>query len=104
MDKIIATKVQYTVKDSYVEENKKRISKVMKELRNLNNTFIKYQAFILEDGKSFMHLVLFKGESAKHLPSSLDSFKEFQTNLKLNLISPPTFEEFELIDSSYNLF
>jgi len=97
-------KVQYTVKPEYVEENKKKIKAVMGELKALNNPYVKYSSSILEDGKSFMHMVIYNGEEASHLPSSLDSFKDFQAGLKENLEVPPKAETSEVVDSSYDLF
>jgi len=99
-----AIKVQYTVKEEYVEENKKRIDAVMKELRGIENPNIKYQAFLLDDGKSFMHLVFYDGEEAKNLPGDLESFKNFQAGLKENLEVPPKAESFNFVDSSYGIF
>jgi len=97
-------KVQYTVKPEYVEENKIKIQAVMKELRELNNPDVKYSSSILEDGKSFMHIVIYKNAEAESLPSSLESFKSFQVGLKENLEVPPKVETSETFDSSYDIF
>ena len=95
-------KVQYTVIQSYVEENKAKIAAVMKELRALSNPDVKYSAYLLDDGKSFMHIVVYNGPNTEDLPSSLDSFKQFQISLKDNLEIPPKVEEFSLVDSSFD--
>jgi len=97
-------KVQYTVKEEYVEENKKRIETVMKELRNLNNPDIKYQSILQEDGKTFVHLVHYNNEAATHLPVELESFKQFQSGLKEHVEIPPKVEKFELVDASFKIF
>jgi len=97
-------KVQYTVKPEYVEENKKKIQAVMEELRALNNPNVKYLSSILEDGKSFLHVVMYNSEEAENLPASLESFKNFQSSLKDNLEVPPKAEKSEVVDSSYDIF
>jgi quinol monooxygenase YgiN len=101
---IQAVKVQYTVKENYVDENKKKIADVMEELKAENNANVKYASFLLEDGKSFMHLVFYNSEDAKHLPGDLESFKQFQAGLKENLEVPPKVEKYELVDESFDLF
>lgn len=97
-------RVQYTIKDTFVGQNKKNISDVMEELRQINNADVKYLSSIHEDGKTFMHVVIYNSEEAESLPGSLESFKEFQRQLKENLEVPPKAEVFEVVDSSYNLF
>jgi len=99
-----AVKVQYTVKEEYVEENKKKIAAVMNELKEKNNPDVKYSSFLLDDGKSFMHLVFYNSDDAKNLPSELESFKQFQASLKENIEVPPKVEKFNLVDESFNLF
>ena len=94
-------RVQYTIKESFVETNKKNISHVMNELRHLNNPDVIYSAYLHEDGKTFMHTVMYNSSEAESLPSSLDSFKEFQKQLKENLEIPPKVETFTLFDSTY---
>lgn len=99
-----AIRVQYTVKEDFVEKNKENIAAVMKELRETGNDAVKYMSFRHEDGKTFMHLVIYKDSSAESLPSSLDSFKVFQAELKENLEIPPKAEHFEVNNSSFDIF
>jgi len=97
-------RVQYTVKESFAEQNKKNIQAVMNELRALDGADVKYSAHVMNDGKTFMHLVHYNSENAENLPSSLDSFKRFQQQLKENLEIPPKVETFESVHSSFSLF
>ena len=97
-------RVQYTVKDEFVETNKKNISTVMTDLKATGNTDVKYTAFQHEDSKTFMHIVMYKTEVVESLPASLESFKEFQKQLKENIEIPPKAEVFNVVDSSYELF
>ena len=51
-------KVQYTVKQEYVETNKANIQQVMADLKKINNPDIQYSAFLLDDGQTFVHFVM----------------------------------------------
>jgi hypothetical protein len=57
-----AVKVQYTVREDYVETNKRNIEAVMSELRGLNNLGLKYSSFLLDDGKTFVHFNMYRDE------------------------------------------
>jgi len=98
-------RVQYTVKKEYAEKNAENISRVMKDLRALNNPGIKYSSFTLEDGKTFMHFAMFKDEAANGVLNNLDSFKQFQTELKSSgpEVSPKP-EELSVVGSCYDFF
>lgn len=78
-----AVKVQYTVKEAYVETNKRNIQRVIAELRELNNPSIKYSSFLLDDGKTFVHFGIYADEEAKFVVGDLDSFASI-----LKIISP----------------
>ena len=75
------TKVQYTVKDEYVETNKRNIKEVMKELRALNNSTVFYDAYLLDDGKTFMHIAGSKDGQPGDVIGKLASFKVFREGL-----------------------
>jgi hypothetical protein len=98
-------KIQYTVQPGFVEQNKQNIAKVMQELRSPNHPGIRYSAYVLDDGKTFLHFVMFKDEEAANPIGNLESFKHFQTELKAgNPEIPPAFENLTLVDSSHQLF
>lgn len=100
-----AVKVQYTVKESYVETNKANIQQVMSDLREINNPNIQYSSFLLEDGKSFVHLVMRVDQEAQKTLSELPSFQEFQRQLKESGPEvPPQAEDMNLIGSSWDIF
>ena len=97
-------KVQYTVKAEYVETNKKNIAKVMADLRELNSPDIKYSTFLQDDGKSFVHFAIRANEEAQAILGNLESFQEFQRQLRASgLESPPNAENLTLVDSSWDL-
>jgi len=98
-------KIQYTVQPGFAEKNKQNIAKVMQELRSLNHPGVRYSAYVLDDGKSFVHFVIFKDEEATKVIGSLASFKHFQSELIASPPEiPPVFENLALVDSSWDFF
>lgn len=100
-----AVKVQYTVKADYVETNKKNIARVMRDLREINSPDIKYSAFLLDDGKTFVHFVMRANEEAGNILSNLESFKEFQQQLGNSSPElPPKAENLTMVATSWDIF
>ena len=98
-------KVQYTVKEEYVETNKANIRQVMADLREINNTDIQYSAFLLDDGVTFVHLVMRVNDEAQKTVSELPSFQEFQRQLKESgPEAPPSAEPLTYVGSSWEIF
>ncbi len=98
------TRVGYTVQQSFVEQNKKNIESVMQELRALNRQDIFYSSYVLDDGKTFMHFVVSKGDDASEVLGSLEAFKHFQSELKAsNPEVPPKPENLTLVASSFDM-
>jgi hypothetical protein len=98
------TRVQYTVHGDFVAENKANIEAVMRELRALGNSEVQYAVYLHGDGKTFMHLVHQNNTEAEQLPTSLGSFKHFQSRLKENLEVAPKVETFALVQSAMPMF
>jgi hypothetical protein len=98
------TRVQYTVRDGFTAENKENITAVMRELRALGRNDVRYTVYLHADGKTFMHVVHQSSAEAEAFPTSLASFKEFQTALKPNLDVAPKVEQFALVDSATPIF
>ncbi len=100
-----AVKVQYTVKEEYAETNKKNINQVMSDLRKLNNPGVKYSSYVLNDGKTFVHLGIYSDETAMSVATDLDSFKKFQMALKESQPEvPPKADDLNLVASAYDIF
>jgi hypothetical protein len=100
-----AVKVEYTVKEGYVETNKRNIKKVMSDLKELNNPGIKYSSYILDDGKSFVHLGIYSDAEAMAVVENLESFNKFRKELKESQPEvPPKGEPLTLIASAYDIF
>ena len=98
------TRVQYTVRSEFVEENRQNIEAVMRELRALGNADVRYAVYQHDDGKTFMHFVHHNTADAERLPTSLESFKHFQARLKQNLEVAPKVETLALVESSVPIF
>jgi len=98
-------KVQYTVKEEYVETNKANIRQIMADLREINNPDIQYSAFLLNDGVTFVHLVMRVNDEAQKTVSELPSFQEFQRQLRESgPEAPPNAENLTLVGSSWEIF
>ena len=98
-------RVQYTVKEEYVETNKANIQQIMADLREINNTDIQYSAWLMDDGKTFVHLVMRANQEAQKTVSELPSFQEFQRQLKESgLEAPPNAEDLTFVGSSWEIF
>ena len=98
-------KVQYTVKQEYVEINKANIRQVMADLKEINNPDIQYSAFLLDDGQTFVHFVMRANDEAQKTVSELPSFQEFQRQLKESgPEAPPNAENLTLVGSSWDIF
>jgi homoserine kinase len=98
------TRVQYTVRDGFADENRKNIAAVMSELRALGRNDVRYAVYLSADGRTFMHFVHQNTAEAEQFPTSLASFKYFQAQLKPNLEVPPKVEQLTLIDSATPIF
>ena len=100
-----AFRVSYTVKQEYVETNKKNIKQVMSDLRELNNPGIKYASFQEDDGRTFMHFAMYPDEETAQIIPELPSFKKFVSELKASCpeILPKT-STLTVFDSAYDFF
>lgn len=100
-----AVKVQYTVKPEYVATNKKNIARVMSDLKEINSPDIKYSAFLLDDGKTFVHFVMRANDEAGEILSNLEAFKDFQQQLRNSEPeSPPQAENLTLVGTNWAIF
>ena len=100
-----AVKVQYTVKAGYTDTNKRNIRRVMADLQEIAHPGIKYSTFILEDGKTFIHLGMYSDQEALDVVNNLQSFQFFRDQLKASgPEAPPQGDDLNLVDSSYEIF
>jgi hypothetical protein len=75
-------RVHYTTRPEYVATNQENIANITRELRQLNHPGIKYGAYLLPDGKTFMHFDQFENEEAHEVLTGLRSFKKFAAELE----------------------
>nr|WP_294941902.1 hypothetical protein [uncultured Mucilaginibacter sp.] len=74
-------RVQYTTRAEYAATNQQNIAGVVAELKTLNHPGIKYGAWLLPDGKTFMHFDQLESEEAHQQLQQLASFKKFADEL-----------------------
>ena len=73
--------VRYRTKPERAEENQQLVEKVFAELDEMNTTGFAYASFRLEDGVSFVHVVVEEdGESSVSL-ADVAAFREFQAGI-----------------------
>jgi len=98
-------RVQYTTTQEYAATNQENIRQVVNELRKLNHPGIKYSAYLLPDGKSFMHFDQFENEEAHRVLEGLESFKKFSAELWASILEvEPKLELLSLLASTEDFF
>jgi quinol monooxygenase YgiN len=98
-------RVQYTTRPEYAATNKQNIKQIVDELKQLNHPGIKYSAYVLADGKTFMHFDQFENEAAHELLTSLESFKKFSAELWASSLEvEPKLELPALVESTEAFF
>jgi hypothetical protein len=98
-------RVQYTTTPEYAGRNKENIRQVVNELRKMDHPGIKYSAYVMSDGKTFMHFDQFENEEAHNLLTVLESFKKFSDELlNSNLEVEPKLDLLSLVSSSEDFF
>jgi quinol monooxygenase YgiN len=98
-------RVQYTTRPEFAPINQQNIAAIVAELKILNHPGIKYTAWSLPDGKTFMHFDQFESEEAHQVLQQLASFKEFAEELwASNLEVEPNLELLSLVSSTESYF
>ena len=97
-------KVEYTVREDFVETNKANISAVMNELKSLGATGVKYFVSTKEDGRSFVHIAISRDEESGNIITNLEAFKKFREQLKTGVESGPKSENLKVVNSSFDVF
>jgi hypothetical protein len=98
-------RVNYTLPAEFVGQNQANIAGIVQELKALNHPGIKYSAYLLPDGKSFMHFDQLENEEAHQLVISLASFKKFEQELWANGFEvEPVLEILSLVASTESFF
>ena len=98
-------RVQYTTTPEYAPANRENIMQIVNELKSINHPGIKYSAYVLPDGKTFMHFDQLENEEAHQFLQSLESFKKFADELwKSKLEVEPKLELLTMVASTEDFF
>jgi len=98
-------RVQYTTKPEYAAVNQENIRQIVNELKKINHQGIRYSAYLLPDGKTFMHLDHLENEEAHQVLQSLPSFKKFADELWASELEvEPKLELLTLVASTKEVF
>lgn len=102
---MIIVKVTYTVKQEFVAENRDNISAFMKDFREMDNTGFRYNVYLCEDGKTFVHLSHYNYEDVQKQVLAVKSFLYFQQQRDNSGFEiEPKVEMMKLISSSRDIF
>ena len=75
------TSIRYTVKEGRGDENQALIEQVFAELVAKAPEGLRYDAFRLEDGVTFVHVVSHESEQAREALRELPAFRAFQAGI-----------------------
>ena len=84
----VAKVIRYTTKPERAEENERLIRDVFAELAKQNPEGLRYAAFRLADGVSFLHVAMLDGDENPLTVSA--AFGEFQSGIKDRCAEGPT--------------
>jgi len=74
--------VRYETKPDRADENQRLVEKVFAELAERRPDNFRYAAFRLEDGVSFIHIVVETGDGSNRIAlTDIDAFAEFQKGI-----------------------
>ena len=95
--------VRYTVKEGRGDENQRLIEQVFGELATSGPSGLRYSAFRLEDGVTFVHVVSHESEEVRERFRALPAFRAFLAGLAERCeVQPVTTKLHEV--GSYQLF
>lgn len=98
-------RVQYTTTAQFAPINQRNIAAIVAELKQLNHPGIKYTAWLLPDGKTFMHFDQCENEEAHLALQELASFKKFAEELEASgLEVEPKLELLSLVAATEEYF
>src|SRR4051812_23574110 len=87
--------ISYEVKEGEAERNEELIRAVFEEARGLGIEDLRYEAYVLDDGVSFVHVVEFPdGENPL---AALPAFARYIAEVRERCAEPPAFSELRRI-------
>ena len=97
----VAKVIRYTTKPESADENERLIRAVFAELAQQNPGGLRYAAFRLDDGVSFLHVAVIDGDENPLAASA--AFGEFQSRIKDRCAEGPTPSDAMVIGSFHLL-
>ena len=102
---MIVVKVTYKVKLEFALKNQENICAFMKDFRNLDSADFRYSAYVCDDGKTFVHLSMYKNEDIQKKVLAVESFRAFQLQRdESGLEGPHKVEPMKFVASSFDVF
>ena len=102
---MITVKVTYTVKPGFVQKNQENINSFMLDFKKMKHIQFRYNVYLLEDGKTFLHLSHFQNEDVQKQVLAVPSFKLFQEKRdESGIENSHKVEIMKLIDFSSDIF
>ena len=99
-----AVKVTYKVQESYVEQNKTNINKVMTRLRDNPIEGMLYSSYTLDDGQTFVHINICRDAETMSKLNDVEEFNAFRMALKgSEPINPPQSENLNLVGAGFEV-
>ena len=95
--------IRYKVKADRALENERYIAEVFEQLKRENPSGLRYAAFKLDDGVSFVHIVSLEAADGSHPLNNLSAFKAFTAEIQDRCEEPPVAVDLNEI-GSYALF
>jgi hypothetical protein len=87
-DMTVTRVIRYTTKPESADENERLIRNVFAELAKQNPEGLRYAAFRLDDGVSFLHVAMLDGDQNPLTASA--AFGEFQSGIQDRCAEGPT--------------
>ena len=98
---MIVVNVSYTVKQEFVRKNQDNIRSFMIDFKKMDKNDFRYQVYLKEDGRTFVHFSHFKNEEIKKEVLAVPSFKLFQKERDdSGLDGSHKLEVFKMVDTS----
>lgn len=95
--------VRYKVKEDKARQNIEYIQAVFSALEKSKPEGLRYTAFQLEDGVSFVHIASIETEDGSNPLAAFDEFKAFTQDIASRCDEPPVASSAETI-GSYRMF
>jgi len=95
--------IRYKVKADRAIENERYITSVFEQLKREKPAGVRYAAFKLDDGVSFVHIVSIEAADGRNPLTDLSAFKAFSAEVQDRCEEPPVAVDLNEI-GSYALF